>query len=102
MIDLFKRMILSGLDTQARVVDFLDEMVKKGKIDEADRVKFVDELEEKICSGKERSEEFVTELIRMISAKNPFVSKAEFAVLNDRIDELSKRVKKLEQKKQAK
>jgi polyhydroxyalkanoate synthesis regulator phasin len=98
MIDLFKRMILSGLDTQAKVVDFLDEMVKKGKIDEADRVKFVDELAEKFTHGKEKSEEFINELIGQISLKNPFASKAELVALSARIDKLTDRVKKLEQK----
>ncbi len=98
MFDLFKRLILSGLDTQAKVMDFLDEMVKKGKLDEAERAKFVDELEEKISCGKEKSEELINELISRITAKNPFVSKAELAAVNDRIDKLDKQVKKLAQK----
>jgi polyhydroxyalkanoate synthesis regulator phasin len=101
MLDLLRRLIVAGLDTQAKVVDFLDELVKKGKIDEAERARFMEELDKKISHSKERSEELINELTNKIMAKNPFVCKKDVDALNTRIDELVKRVAKLEKVKKS-
>jgi polyhydroxyalkanoate synthesis regulator phasin len=99
VLDVIKRLIVAGLDTQAKAMDILDDLVKKGKLDEAERAEFIEKLDEKISYSKEKSEELINELSNRILAKNPFAFKNDLEDINHRIDELSKRVAKLEKEK---
>jgi polyhydroxyalkanoate synthesis regulator phasin len=97
MLDLIKRIVAAGLDTQARVMDFLDELVSKGKINETERAELLKKLDEKISHGKDKTEELINEITARVAAKNPFVSKKEMDDIQQRIDKLNKRLAKLEE-----
>ena len=77
MYDLLNKILTVGLETQDKVVDFVDELVKKGKINEEEREKFLKDMDEKLTSAKDKGESFINEALGAVTAKNPFVSRKD-------------------------
>ncbi len=99
MYDLIKKIINAGLDVQDKVVDSLDELVSKGKIDPADREKFIKDLDKKLSETKDKGEDFINEVAKKVSIKNPFVAKDEITALEKKIEKLEKKINQMEGKK---
>ena len=94
--DLFRRAVLAGLDAQAKIFDLLDDLVEKGKIDEAERGKFIQELDERLECSREKTEEFINDIIKKVTEKSPFVCKRDLDSLRDQIANLENQLKKFD------
>jgi len=99
MYELLNKILTAGLETQDKVVDFLDDLVKKGKIDEKEREKFMENLDEKLLKARDKGEEFINEVTEALTAKNPFVARGDVDDLRKKVQNLEKKISKLEGKK---
>ena len=99
MFDLLNKVLSVGLETQDKVIDFLDELVRKGRIDEKEREQFLKELDEKLISARDKGEALINDALSKISSKNPLVTKGDLEKLEKRIKKLEDKLKKLEPKK---
>ncbi len=102
MYDLLHKILTTGLETQDKVVAFLDELVTKGKINDEERKNFLEDLDKKLLNARDKGEALVNDVISSISSKNPFANKHDLENLETKVKNLEKRIKKLEGTKEPK
>jgi polyhydroxyalkanoate synthesis regulator phasin len=96
LFDIIKNAMLAGYGVQEKVKEFVDELVKKGELSESQGVKLVKEWSEKAEKNTEDISNSLNDLLKKAVEKMKIPSQEEIDSLNDKINALSARVKKLE------
>ena len=96
LFDIIKNALLAGYGVQERVKEFIDELVKKGELSESQGVKLVKEWSEKAEKNTEDISNSLNDLLKKAVEKMKIPSQEEIDSLNEKINALSVRVKKLE------
>jgi polyhydroxyalkanoate synthesis regulator phasin len=97
LFDIVQKALLAGLGMQEKVREFIDELVKKGELSESQGARLIKEWTEKAGSTKEEFDKSIKELINKAIEKVNFPSRKEMDELNERLEALTKRVKRLEE-----
>jgi len=96
LFDIIKNALLAGYGVQEKVKEFIDELVKKGELSESQGVKLVKEWSEKAEKNTEDISNSLNDLLKKAVEKMKIPSQEEIDSLNEKINALSVRVKKLE------
>jgi polyhydroxyalkanoate synthesis regulator phasin len=96
LFDIIKNALLAGYGVQERVKEFIDELVKKGELSESQGVKLVKEWSEKAEKNTEDISNSLNDLLKKAVERMKIPSQEEIDSLNEKINALSARVRKLE------
>ncbi|TAN44585.1 MAG: hypothetical protein EPN22_06135 [Nitrospirae bacterium] len=96
IFDVARNAVLAGFGMQEKVREFVDDLVKKGELNESQGAKLVKEWTEK--ADKDSSELFknISETISSTLDKMKIPTKDDFDKMNQKIEDISARIKKLE------
>ena len=93
-----RKALLAGLGMQAKVKDLIDELVKKGELSETQGAKLIKEWSEKADKlGKDLGES-LTDIANKALEKMNIPTRDEVDRLSRKVQALSARLKKLEEK----
>ena len=96
LFDIIRNALLAGYGVQEKVKEFVDEVVKKGELSESQGAKLVKEWSEKAEKNTEDISNSLNDLLKKAVEKMSIPSKEDIDNLNEKINALSARVKKLE------
>ena len=97
ILDLIRNAMLAGFGVQEKVKEIIDDFVKKGELSESQGAKLVKEWSEKVDKNTEDISKSLNELVQKALDKMSLPSKDEIAKLNEQVNALSERIKKLEE-----
>ncbi|MBI5050950.1 MAG: phasin family protein [Nitrospirae bacterium] len=93
-----RRALLAGLGMQAKVNDLVDELIKKGELSETQGARLIKEWSEKADkSGKDLGKS-LTDIVNKALEKMNVPTKDEVERLSRKVQAISARLKKLEEK----
>ena len=97
IMDIIRNAMLAGFGVQEKVKEIIDDFVKKGELSESQGAKLVKEWSEKVDKNTEDISKSLNELVQKALDKMSLPSKDEISKLNEQVNSLSERVKKLEE-----
>ena len=97
ILDIIRNAMLAGFGVQEKVKEIIDDFVKKGELSESQGAKLVKEWAEKVDKNTEEMSKSLNELVQKALDKMSLPSKDEIAKLNEQVNALSERIKKLEE-----
>ena len=97
ILDIIRNAMLAGFGVQEKVKEIIDDFVKKGELSESQGAKLVKEWAEKVDKNTEDMSKSLNELVQKALDKMSLPSKDEIAKLNEQVNALSERIKKLEE-----
>ena len=97
ILDIIRNAMLAGFGVQEKVKEIIDDFVKKGELSESQGAKLVKEWSEKVDKNTEDISKSLNELVQKALDKMSLPSKDEIAKLNEQVNALSERIKKLEE-----
>jgi len=97
ILDIIRNAMLAGFGVQEKVKEIIDDFVKKGELSESQGAKLVKEWSEKVDKNTEDISKSLNELVQKALDKMSLPSKDEISKLNEQVNSLSERVKKLEE-----
>ena len=97
ILDIIRNAMLAGFGVQEKVKEIIDDFVKKGELSESQGAKLVKEWSEKVDKNTEEMSKSLNELVQKALDKMSLPSKDEIAKLNEQVNALSERIKKLEE-----
>jgi polyhydroxyalkanoate synthesis regulator phasin len=97
ILDIIRNAMLAGFGVQEKIKEIIDDFVKKGELSESQGAKLVKEWAEKVDKNTEDMSKSLTELVQKALDKMSLPSKDEIARLNEQVNSLSERIKKLEE-----
>jgi polyhydroxyalkanoate synthesis regulator phasin len=97
ILDIIRNAMLAGFGVQEKVKEIIDDFVKKGELSESQGAKLVKEWSEKVDKNTEDISKSLNELVHKTLEKMSLPSKDEIAKLNEQVNALSERIKKLEE-----
>ena len=97
ILDIIRNAMLAGFGVQEKVKEIIDDFVKKGELSESQGAKLVKEWSEKVDKNTEDISKSLNELVQKALEKMHLPSKDEIAKLNEQVNALSERIKKLEE-----
>jgi len=97
ILDIIRNAMLAGFGVQEKVKEIIDDFVKKGELSESQGAKLVKEWSEKVDKNTEDISKSLNELVQKALDKMSLPSKDEIAKLNEQVNALSERMKKLEE-----
>ena len=97
ILDIIRNAMLAGFGVQEKVKEIIDDFVKKGELSESQGAKLVKEWAEKVDKNTEEMSKSLNELVQKALEKMSLPSKDEIAKLNEQVNALSERIKKLEE-----
>ena len=99
ILDIIRSAMLAGFGVQEKVREFIDDLVKKGELSESQGAKLVKEWSEKADKNVEDISKSMNDLVQKTLEKMSLPSKDDIAKLNEQINVLSARLKKMEETK---
>jgi polyhydroxyalkanoate synthesis regulator phasin len=99
VLDIIRNAMLAGFGVQEKVKEIIDDFVKKGELSESQGAKLVKEWAEKVDKNTEDLSKSLDDLVQKALEKMKLPTKDEIAKLNEQINLLSARLKKLEETK---
>jgi polyhydroxyalkanoate synthesis regulator phasin len=99
LFDTIRNAMLAGFGMQEKVKDFIDELVKKGELSESQGAKLVKEWSDKFEKNTTDISKSINEVVTKTLEKMNLSTKDDIQKLNEKIDSLSARVAKMEDKK---
>lgn len=96
MFDILRKALLAGIGAQERVKDFVDELIKKGELSESEGAKLVKEWTERAEKSTDTLVKTVSETVKTTIERFRLPSKEEIDKINQKIDDILKRLEKLE------
>jgi poly(hydroxyalkanoate) granule-associated protein len=99
IFDIVRRAMLAGFGVQERVKEFIDELVKKGELSESQGAKLVKEWTERAEKSTAELNKTLTELVEKTLQRMNLPTKAEMEKLNKKLQNLSQRLRRLEEAK---
>jgi polyhydroxyalkanoate synthesis regulator phasin len=97
IFDIIRNAMLLGFGVQEKVKEFVDELVKKGELSESQGAKLVKEWAEKAEKNTEDISNSLNDLLKKTVDKMRLPSREEIDKLNEQINSLTERIKKLEE-----
>ena len=97
LLDIIRNAMLAGFGVQEKVKEIIDDFVKKGELSESQGAKLVKEWSEKVDKNTEDISKSLNELVHKALEKMSLPSKEEITKLNEQVNALSERIKKLEE-----
>lgn len=97
ILDIIRNAMLAGFGVQEKVKEIIDDFVKKGELSESQGAKLVKEWSEKVDKNTEDISKSLNDLVQKALEKMHLPSKDEIAKLNEQVNALSERIKKLEE-----
>jgi polyhydroxyalkanoate synthesis regulator phasin len=97
ILDIIRNAMLAGFGVQEKVKEIVDDFVKKGELSESQGAKLVKEWAEKVDKNTEEMSKSLNDLVQKALEKMSLPSKDEIAKLNEQVNALSERIKKLEE-----
>jgi polyhydroxyalkanoate synthesis regulator phasin len=97
ILDIIRNAMLAGFGVQEKVKEIIDDFVKKGELSESQGAKLVKEWSEKVDKNTEDISKSLNELVQKALEKMHLPSRDEIAKLNEQVNALSERIKKLEE-----
>ena len=97
ILDIIRNAMLAGFGVQEKVKEIIDDFVKKGELSESQGAKLVKEWSEKVDKNTEDISKSLNELVQKALDKMSLPSKDEIKKLNEQVNALSDRIKKLEE-----
>jgi polyhydroxyalkanoate synthesis regulator phasin len=97
IVDMIRNAMLAGFGVQEKVKEIIDDFVKKGELSESQGAKLVKEWAEKVDKNTEDISKSLNDLVQKALEKMNLPSKDEIAKLNEQVNALSERMKKLEE-----
>ena len=101
-VDFFRKSVLFGLGvfdlTKEKAEKLVDEMIKRGEMSQSDKAKAVQELLKGHDERMKKLNAKIDETVEKVTAKVRGKEKDELAKLNQKLDNLTKVVEKLEKK----
>jgi polyhydroxyalkanoate synthesis regulator phasin len=99
VFDIVRTAMFAGLGVQEKAKEFIDDLVKKGELNESQGAKLVKEWTEKADKNISDISGGISELASKAVEKISVPSREEFNELKKQVEELSERLKKLEESK---
>jgi polyhydroxyalkanoate synthesis regulator phasin len=99
IFDILRNAMLAGFGVQEKVKEFIDDLVKKGELSESQGAKLVKEWSEKADKNVEDISKSMNDLVQKTLEKMSLPTKDDIAKLNEQIDVLSAKLKKMEESK---
>ena len=99
IFDVLRNAMLAGFGVQERVKEFIDDLVKKGELSESQGAKLVKEWSEKADKNVEDISKSMNDLVQKSLEKMSLPTKDDITKLNEQINVLSARLKKMEETK---
>ena len=99
IFDILRNAMLAGFGVQEKVKEFIDDLVKKGELSESQGAKLVKEWSEKADKNVEDISKSMNDLVQKTLEKMSLPTKDDVAKLNEQINVLSARLKKMEESK---
>ena len=99
IFDILRNAMLAGFGVQERVKEFIDDLVKKGELSESQGAKLVKEWSEKADKNVEDISKSMNDLVQKSLEKMSLPTKDDITKLNEQINVLSARLKKMEETK---
>lgn len=96
VFDAVRNAVLAGFGVQEKVREFVDELVKKGELSESQGAKLVKEWSEKADKGSTDLGKSLSEIVTKTLEKMNLPTRDDIDKLNNSVQNLSDRVKKLE------
>ncbi|MBF0506681.1 MAG: phasin family protein [Nitrospirae bacterium] len=96
VFDVVRNAVLAGFGVQEKVKEFIDELVRKGELSESQGAKVVREWSERADRGSSDLNKNFSELMSKTLEKMNIPTKEELELLNKRVQDISIRVRKLE------
>ncbi len=96
LFDVVRNALLAGFGVQEKVAELVNELVKKGELSESQGAKLVKEWAEKADKNTEQLGKSLSELISKTLDKMALPSRDDIEKLNNKVQALSARLKKLE------
>jgi polyhydroxyalkanoate synthesis regulator phasin len=97
ILDIIRNAMLAGFGVQEKVKEIIDDFVKKGELSESQGAKLVKEWSEKVDKNTEDISKSLNELVQKTLEKMSLPSKDDIAKLNEQVNALSERIKKIEE-----
>ena len=97
ILDIIRNAMLAGFGVQEKVKEIIDDFVKKGELSESQGAKLVKEWSEKVDKNTEDISKSLNDLVQRALDKMSLPSKDEIAKLNEQVNALSERIRKLEE-----
>ncbi len=94
--DVVRKALLAGLGMQEKVKELVDDLVKKGELNDAEGAKLMKEWVSKAKTSSQDISRVVSENIHMGLDKVNIATKDDLDALKKKVQQLSVRVKKLE------
>jgi len=99
IFDILRNAMLAGFGVQEKVKEFIDDLVKKGELSESQGAKLVKEWSEKADKNVEDISKSMSDLVQKSLEKMSLPTKDDIAKLNEQINVLSAKLKKMEETK---
>jgi len=98
MFETLKKALLAGVGAQEKVMEFIDELVKKGELSESQGAKLIKEWTAQAEKSSSELNKAVSDAVAKAFEKVNLPRKEDIDKLSEKIEALSERVKKLEEK----
>lgn len=99
LFDTIRNAMLAGFGIQEKVKEFIDDLVKKGELSESQGAKLVKEWSDKFEKNTTDISKSLNEVVVKTLEKMNLSTKDDIQRLNEKLDSLSARVAKIEDKK---
>ncbi|RPI36107.1 MAG: hypothetical protein EHM54_06545 [Nitrospiraceae bacterium] len=99
IFDILRNAMLAGFGVQEKVKEFIDDLVKKGELSESQGAKLVKEWSEKADKNVEDISKSMNDLVQKTLEKMSLPTKDDITKLNEQINVLSAKLKKMEETK---
>lgn len=97
MLDVIRKALLAGLGAQERAKEFIDDLVKKGELNQSDAAKLMNEVMAKAEKSSDEIDRKISSIVEKTLDKLAMPGKRDIEKLEKTVQELSSRVKNLEE-----
>ncbi len=101
VFDLIRNTLMAGFGVQERIREFIDDLVKKGELSESQGAKLVKEWVDLADRSKTELSKTVSELMAKGLETMQVATRADVEGIETKLQELSSRLKKLEDERKA-
>jgi polyhydroxyalkanoate synthesis regulator phasin len=98
LFEALRKALLAGFGVQEKVKEVIDELVEKGELSKSEGAKLVKEWTDKAQKSTSDLNKTLSDLITKTMEKMNIPTKDDFDRLNKKVQSLSSRIKKLEEK----
>lgn len=96
IFDVARNAVLAGFGIQEKVKELVDDLVKKGELSESQGAKLMKEWADKADKGSSELCKTISDAVSTTLDKMKIPTKDDFDKMNQKIEEISERLKKVE------